>query len=224
MTQATGNTRPGGRTARTREAVHAAVRELLAASPDTTIGLPEVAARAGVHPATVYRRWRTAEALLLDVAFTDVSERSPVPATGDLRADLLTYAHGLAEAVVRPGGLGLIRAYIAAMADPVLGLAGADALGRPRMEQFQAMLDAAGAVELTPVDVFEMIHSPLYIAAMILNGRPRPDDPAMPGDPGRLVATVLAVLASRRAAARDDTGDQEPPRPRRGPSQDTGSR
>ncbi|MEU8659186.1 TetR/AcrR family transcriptional regulator [Actinoplanes philippinensis] len=202
MTQATGTSRPGGRTARTRDAVHAAVRELLAESTDGTVSLPEVAARSGVHQATVYRRWRTVEALLLDVAMTDLNERSPVPATGDLRADLLFYGRGLAESVARPGGLGLLRALISATADPAVGLAGAGELSRQRMEQFQAMLDRDGATELTPTDILELIHFPVYVAAMMLHGQRAPDDPSMPGHVERLVDNVIAVREHRRRADR----------------------
>jgi len=46
MSQATGVTRPGGRTARTRAAVHAATRELLAESADGTVEIAAVAANA----------------------------------------------------------------------------------------------------------------------------------------------------------------------------------
>lgn len=199
MTQATGTSRPGGRTARTRDAVHAAVRELLTESPDGTVSLPEVAARSGVHQATIYRRWRTAAALLLDVAMTDLNERSPVPATGDLRADLLRYGRGLAASVVRPGGLGMLRALISATADPAVGLAGAGELSQQRMDQFQAMLDHDGVTELTPTDILELIHFPVYVAAMMLHGRPAPDDPSTPGNIERLVDNVIAVREHRRA-------------------------
>ncbi|WP_436531250.1 TetR/AcrR family transcriptional regulator C-terminal ligand-binding domain-containing protein [Actinoplanes sp. HUAS TT8] len=200
MTQATGTARPGGRTARTREAVHAAVHALLAESGDGVIHLPEVAARAGVHPATLYRRWRTAEALLLDVAIADVNERSPVPATGDLRADLLAYGNRLEASVSRPGGLGLLRALISAAADPEVGLLGAGALSQPRLAQFQVLLDRSGTTELTPIDLFELILSPIYIAGMMRQGTPSPDAPEFPGRVDRLVDNVLAVRNHRRAA------------------------
>lgn len=191
MTQATGTSRPGGRTARTRDAVHAAVRALLAESGDGTVNLQEVAARAGVHTATVYRRWRTAEALLLDVAIADVNGRSPVPATGDLQADLLVYGRRLAESVSRPGGLGLLRALISAAADPSVGALGAGDLSRPRLEQFQALLDRSGTTELTPMDLFELVLSPLYIAGMMRI-------PDLPDSVPRLVDNVLAVRDHRR--------------------------
>lgn len=114
MAQATGVTRPGGRTARTREAVHAATRELLAESEDGTVEIAEVAARSGVHVATIYRRWRTAEGLVIDTIVDELATRSPLPATGDLRADLLTWATKLLDGLRKPVQLTLARAMIRA--------------------------------------------------------------------------------------------------------------
>lgn len=80
-----------------------------------------VAARSGVHSVTIYRRWQTPAALVLDVAVEDLTDREPVPATGDLRADLLAYAGRLITSVSRPAGLGLFRALVAAANDPAVG-------------------------------------------------------------------------------------------------------
>jgi AcrR family transcriptional regulator len=46
-------TRPGGRSARVRAAVHRAVEELLAEGPAEALTVPVIAARAGVHATTV---------------------------------------------------------------------------------------------------------------------------------------------------------------------------
>ena len=50
-------TRPGGRTARTGAAVLAAAIEELSARDYADISVESIAARAGVHKTTVYRRW-----------------------------------------------------------------------------------------------------------------------------------------------------------------------
>ncbi|OEU87483.1 TetR family transcriptional regulator, partial [Streptomyces abyssalis] len=47
-----------------------------------------VAARAGVHRATVYRRWRNAAGLAADALDLASGEPWPVPDTGDVRGDL----------------------------------------------------------------------------------------------------------------------------------------
>ena len=55
-----------------------------------------VAARAGVGKATIYRRWPTKEALLVDAAGTLKGPLYPA-GTGDLRTDLIGVFNGLAE-------------------------------------------------------------------------------------------------------------------------------
>ncbi|WP_344245716.1 TetR family transcriptional regulator, partial [Isoptericola hypogeus] len=54
--------RPGGRTARVRSAVHAAVLELIEKHPWEDLSIPLVAEASGVHQATIYRRWGTMSA------------------------------------------------------------------------------------------------------------------------------------------------------------------
>ncbi|MFE3652021.1 helix-turn-helix domain-containing protein, partial [Streptomyces sp. NPDC059152] len=49
--------RPGGRSARVQEAVHTAVRELESEVGRDALTVPLIAARAGVTPSTIYRRW-----------------------------------------------------------------------------------------------------------------------------------------------------------------------
>ena len=49
--------RIGGRSARIQTAVHAAVRELTAEADRGELTVPMIAARAGVTPSTIYRRW-----------------------------------------------------------------------------------------------------------------------------------------------------------------------
>ncbi|GIM70027.1 TetR/AcrR family transcriptional regulator [Winogradskya consettensis] len=191
MAQQTGTARPGGRTARTRESVHAAVRELMVELPGGGITIADIATRSGVHQATIYRRWRSPNALLLDVAVNDLAARAPVPATGDLRADLTAYASRLSQELTRPGGLDFFRAIVAAAHESVEGSL---ELMVPRLDQFQAMLDASGTAELTPLDVFELILAPMYVRAMLPAGAWQRF-----ADPATLVDNVLAVRDHRRS-------------------------
>ncbi|MFE7508376.1 TetR/AcrR family transcriptional regulator [Promicromonospora sp. NPDC057488] len=190
--QATGTVRPGGRTARTRSAVHDAVRELMAANGGESPDIPAVAAHAGVHPATIYRRWRTRDALALDVAVSDVNESSPIPATGDLRADLLAYTRDLIETFNSPGGLSFVQALATASRDTHLGPERTQELLRPRFELFQRMLDASGATELEPMDLVLLILAPAHLGtAFGMFGQG--------SDAEALVDNVLDVAAGRRA-------------------------
>ena len=158
--------RPGGRTARTWAAVRQAVQQLLAEEvPEVLIS--EVAERAGVHPSTIYRRWGSAENLVLDVALARVQEESPIPATGDLRADLVAYATRLVTDLARPGGLAFLTAATAAMRQPGGEISGISILNR-RGDEMRAMLDRAGqeAGDLTFIDVIDGILAPIYLRVL----------------------------------------------------------
>lgn len=80
--------RPGGRTARVRAQVLAAVEAELTENGYDAMTVDTVAARAGVHRTTVYRRWRDVGGLIADVfaAATDLDWHPPD--TGSLRGDL----------------------------------------------------------------------------------------------------------------------------------------
>ncbi|MEU8242232.1 TetR/AcrR family transcriptional regulator C-terminal ligand-binding domain-containing protein [Actinoplanes missouriensis] len=84
-----GAVRPGGRTARTRERVLAAVTAILVEQGFDGVTVEAVAGRSGVHRTTVYRRWRDAGGLLAD-AF-DAARELPwqPPDTGTLLGDLI---------------------------------------------------------------------------------------------------------------------------------------
>jgi AcrR family transcriptional regulator len=89
--------RLGGRSARVRTAVLAAAVEELAASGMAGLSIQAVARRAQVHKTTLYRRWGSREALVLEALRQQARENVPVPDTGDLREDLIR----LATAAVR---------------------------------------------------------------------------------------------------------------------------
>jgi AcrR family transcriptional regulator len=80
--------RPGGRTARTREKVLAAVADILLEGGYDALTVDAVAARSGVHRTTVYRRWRDTGGLLADTLDAAREQPWPVPDTGSLLCDL----------------------------------------------------------------------------------------------------------------------------------------
>lgn len=188
---ASGVTRPGGRTARTRDAVRTATRELLAESPDGTIDVAAVAARSGVHIATIYRRWRTAEGLIIDAIVEDLAERSPLPATGDLHADMLAWVTNLLADLQQPSQLAFFRAMASAGGDSESGIAGIAQFAEPRVRQIEATLEASGTTTLGWQDVFELVLAPAYIRALMS----MPMDPAT--DARRLVGNLIAVRDHR---------------------------
>jgi AcrR family transcriptional regulator len=150
--------RPGGRTEKNRAAVFAAVAELMRERPGESLVIADVAERSGVHPTTIYRRWKTPEALALDVAVTQLETRSPLPDTGSLRGDLLAFATRVATSVAKPTGQGFLRTVIAAP--------GEHALLANRAAQIQAMIDRAASSKMTAIDVFDSILAPIYARAL----------------------------------------------------------
>jgi AcrR family transcriptional regulator len=80
--------RPGGRSARVRSAVLAAVAELLTEGGYDRVEIPEVARRAGVHPTTVYRRWATKGQLVGEAILERSRTLTPTPDTGSVESDL----------------------------------------------------------------------------------------------------------------------------------------
>ncbi|MFF3859466.1 TetR/AcrR family transcriptional regulator [Streptomyces sp. NPDC002209] len=80
--------RTGGRSARVRAQVLAAVGEVLVASGYDALTVDAVAERAGVHRTTVYRRWRDVGGLLADVLDAAADDTWEPADTGSLEGDL----------------------------------------------------------------------------------------------------------------------------------------
>lgn len=91
--------------AATEQAILQATTELLAERGLAAMTIEEVAARARVGKASVYRRWPSKGTLAFDAFVTDFLKRQPVPDTGTLRDDLL----------------GLLRAWVRAVRQPTTG-------------------------------------------------------------------------------------------------------
>ncbi|MFJ8475509.1 TetR/AcrR family transcriptional regulator [Kitasatospora sp. NPDC094011] len=112
-------TRPGGRSARVQQSVHQAVRELEAEVGRDALTVPLIAARAGVTPSTVYRRWGDLRELLSDVAVERLRPDAPPADHGSLRADLEAWAVQFAEEMDSTAGRTYIRD--ALLGDPEQG-------------------------------------------------------------------------------------------------------
>lgn len=130
-------TRPGGRSARVRAAVHAAVEELLARGGIEAVTVPAVAERAGVHPTTIYRRWPSVAELLTAVAISHFDDEVLVPSTGSLRGDLEHWLSSVVADVHDPESLAIMRAAVGAGTEE----AGCGCV-EMRLRQLEAMLEA----------------------------------------------------------------------------------
>lgn len=100
------------RSARVRADVHAAVEAPQREHPLAEMTMARIAERSGVHLGTLYRRWGSVDAVLLDVVFERLSARSPVPDTGDVANNLREYARQAAEDLAAPEGSLLLRALV----------------------------------------------------------------------------------------------------------------
>ncbi|MEV0434363.1 TetR/AcrR family transcriptional regulator C-terminal ligand-binding domain-containing protein [Nocardia sp. NPDC050413] len=109
-----GSVRPGGRTARVREAVLQVTGDLLAERGLGGLDLTEVAATAGVGKTTVYRRWRTPAGLVADLLIDMAEQSLPRTDTGALLDDLTANARLVAKTLTDPRQGNLFRAVIAA--------------------------------------------------------------------------------------------------------------
>ncbi|WP_462187744.1 MULTISPECIES: TetR/AcrR family transcriptional regulator [unclassified Frankia] len=109
--------RPGGRSARVQQSVHAAVRALQVERGRHEITVPLVAARAGVTASTVYRRWGDLTELLADVAAERLRPETPPAGTGSLRGDLAAYCEQYLEETSSPTGRAFLRDLVASCGD-----------------------------------------------------------------------------------------------------------
>ncbi|MET7340936.1 TetR/AcrR family transcriptional regulator [Streptomyces sp. NPDC005547] len=109
-----GTVRPGGRTARVREAVLRAAGDALAEHGFDRLDLADVARRAEVGKTTVYRRWSSPTGLIADLLDDMAEQSSPRARTGSLEGDLRANARLVLETLTEPRQGALFRSVIAA--------------------------------------------------------------------------------------------------------------
>jgi len=100
--------RPGGRSARVQSAVHQATTELLALHGRAALTVPLIAARAGVTPSTIYRRWGELSDLLADVAVERMRPDGEPADTGSVLGDLLAWVEQYRDEMSSDVGLGMM--------------------------------------------------------------------------------------------------------------------
>lgn len=101
--------RPGGRSARVQESVHSAVRDLLEEQDRASVTVPQIAARAGVTPSTIYRRWGDLSVLLADVTLARMRPESEPANTGSLSSDVRAWAEQYLDEMSSEPGRHMLR-------------------------------------------------------------------------------------------------------------------
>lgn len=172
----TSMTRPGGRTARVRDAVLRAAGDLLAESGFAALDLAEVAREAGVGRTTVYRRWGTPSGLVADLLVAMAEESLPRSRKGSIAADLRANAR-LVQSTLADARQGrLFRAVVVAGA---CDASAADALHRfyaTRVDEWapcvEEAVDRGELPEGTDArQVIRAVSAPLYYA-LLQSGQP----------------------------------------------------
>jgi AcrR family transcriptional regulator len=185
--------RSGGGTARVSAAAHRAILDLLRDHDWNELSIPLVAQRSGVNQATIYRRWGTLPALIVDALAEELAHSAPAPDTGSLRGDLDQYAVQAAESLAGPQGNVFLRAAMLTARTHQERVQ--QFVMNKRGEQLHGMLDRAASRGETPPtleELLEVVLAPLYFHALFL----RPADV----DHARMLVDRLLTLVQQRSA------------------------
>jgi len=200
---AAGTLRPGGRTARVREAVLRAAGDALAEHGIAHLDLADVARRAGVGKTTVYRRWGTLTGLVADV-LAEMAERSlPRTETGSLLGDLTANARLVQRTLADPRQGALFKAVIsAATCDPATAAA-LQHFYAVRVAEWAPCVDQAVRRGELPGDtdaeeVIRAVSAPLYYRLLTTD---RPLDEAAADRAASAAVSAARAGAYRRADA-----------------------
>jgi AcrR family transcriptional regulator len=162
--------RTGGRSARVRTAVFEAAAALLTAKAPAELTMVDIAERAGVAATSLYRRWGDVQALLMDVATDQLMRDKPLPDTGSLRGDLLTWAQRMATSLAKPNKSVFVRVLLATAPIPETNLVARRATMIRRRDEIEAMLDRArqrGETAPEISEVMDYILAPLYLRMLL---------------------------------------------------------
>ncbi|MGY1631718.1 TetR/AcrR family transcriptional regulator [Geodermatophilus sp. SYSU D01186] len=183
------------------EVIRAAILRLLAEVGYAALTMDAVASEAGVGKATIYRRWRTKQDLVVDT-ISDMSHAMAVPAdTGTIEGDLRELMHRVAMATTSPAGAA-IRSLLPAMQhQPALVEAfrsGPLAVWRAAYAQMWARAEARGEVRPgLAQSVTAEATSALIVQRWLLTGEPVDDEYVE----RVLEVVVLPLIANARPEA-----------------------
>ncbi len=189
---APGTSRPGGRTARTAEAVYASTISELSARPYAEISVETIAARAGVHKTTVYRRWGSKAELVAQALADAAAAAIEVPDTGHVESDLRALSRSVGAVLADPGGAAITRALLAGAAESAEIGALMDRFWATRLAAIGAIVDrAAERGEIPPgtdtAGLMNALAAPLYYRLLVTR------EPVTERDADRAAAAVLAA-------------------------------
>jgi AcrR family transcriptional regulator len=189
--------RPGGRSARIREAVRQATLVELAEHGYRGLAVENVAARSGVHKTTVYRRWKDADGLIADALELARGESWPIPDTGTIEGDLREIVRLVHDGFADPQAGPIASAFVTAAVQSTPSAQALHEFFAARLQDSaQVVRRAVRRGELPPeTDAAEVIRvavAPIYYRLFITR------EPVTERDADRAAA---AALAAARAGA-----------------------
>ena len=203
MTEAAETRRPGRpRSPEAHAAILRAALELAVEGGLRGLSMEAIAARAGVGKATIYRRWKSKEALFSE-AIASIALNPEVPDTGSVRGDFEA-ASAAAVGRMAPEAFRVLPRLMADAADdPELLEALQAALVRPRRAAIGAVLRRGierGELRADiDVDLIsDMLIGPLIARVLLSGGDPH----ALDGLPMRVYDALAAGIAAPRGVAR----------------------
>ena len=184
--------RPGGRSARVRDAVRRATLAELSEHGMRGLTVENVAERSGVHKTTVYRRWGSVEGLIADALEMAQEEPWPIPDTGTIEEDLRGVARLVQSGFDDPELGPVSSAFVAAAMQSPEAARALHAFFEARHEQSAQVVRRAvdrGELPIT-VDVREVIRvavAPIYYRLFVAH------EPVTERDADRAADAALAA-------------------------------
>jgi AcrR family transcriptional regulator len=156
--------------------IRAAILRLLADVGYGSLTMDAVASEAGVGKATIYRRWRTKQDLVVDT-ISDLNRAEAAPAdTGSLEGDLRAMMHSLVSVVTGPTGAATLSLLSTVPHQPALAHAfqgGPLAVWRQSFNEIWSRAEQRGEVRPgTGSSVIAEVPSALLVQRWLLTGRP----------------------------------------------------
>lgn len=173
---APGTVRPGGRTARTRDAVLAAALEELNEFGYGGLSTARIADRAGVHRTTVHRRWPDRSELIAEALIDDAALDIPMPDEGNVRADLRVLLGAIAAHIDTEQARQRIRALVSESARSQTITSVVTRAWTTRFEIGEEVIRrgiARGEIRdgIAPMTIFATFVAPLYLRLLITDER-----------------------------------------------------
>jgi AcrR family transcriptional regulator len=143
------------------------------------LSIPEVAAQAGVHESTIYRRWRTKPELVADALLEFAAREVATPDTGSLEDDLRELLGEVVTLLRRPEVARIVRAMAALPADVARATSVRQAFWATRFERSGEVVRRAIArgelpTDTDPEELQELLVGPAYLR-LLLTDRPLDD-------------------------------------------------